>query len=286
MRQVTILQALRQACRDIDDTDARMLLQNVLNVSHAHLVARPEHELTPEQAQFFRLLTARRVHGEPVAYLVGKREFYSLDFKITPAVLIPRPETELLVDLALERIPLDCPCKVLDLGTGSGAIALTIAKHRPLADITAVDSSADAVAVARMNTVQLDVSNVRIIEARWFDGLAAERFDLIVTNPPYIAGGDPHLSQGDLRFEPRMALTAEAGDDGLDCIRFIITSAPRHLAADGALLFEHGYDQAEACRHMLGDAGFRGVFSSPDLAGIMRVSGGRLGSFPRETVRM
>src|SRR6187455_210473 len=144
MQQITILQALHQARRDIGDTDARMLLQSVLDASHTHLVAHPEHELTAEQAQSFRLLTARRVHGEPVAYLMGKREFYSLDFNVTPAVLIPRPETELLVDLALERLPPDRPCKVLDLGTGSGAIALTIAKHRPLADIVAVDSSAGA----------------------------------------------------------------------------------------------------------------------------------------------
>ncbi|ARO86859.1 protein-(glutamine-N5) methyltransferase, release factor-specific [Nitrosospira lacus] len=286
MPQITILQALHQARRDIGDTDARMLLQSVLSVSPAHLATHPEQELTAEQAQSFCLLTTRRVHGEPVAYLVGKREFYSLDFNVTPAVLIPRPETELLVDLALQRISPDRPCKVLDLGTGSGAIALTLARHRPLADIVAVDFSSDAVAVAKMNARQLNVSNVRIIEADWFGGLSGERFDLIVSNPPYIASGDPHLAQGDLRFEPRMALTGEAGSDGLDCIRCIITSAPRYLVADGVLLFEHGYDQAQACRHLLGKAGFRGVFSHPDLAGIMRISGGRLGSFPREAVRM
>ncbi|SCY13087.1 peptide chain release factor N(5)-glutamine methyltransferase [Nitrosospira sp. Nsp13] len=286
MQQITILQALHQARRDIGDTDARMLLQSVLNASHAHLAAHPEHELTAEQAQSFHLLTARRVHGEPVAYLMGKREFYSLDFNVTPAVLIPRPETELLVDLALERLPLDRPCKVLDLGTGSGAIALTIAKHRPLADIMAVDSSAGAVAIAKINARQLNASNVRIIETDWFDGLSGERFDLIVSNPPYVADGDPHLTQGDLRFEPRMALTEGAGDDGLDCIRFIITSAPLYLVADGTLLFEHGYDQAEACRHLLGEAGFHSVLSRSDLAGIPRVSGGRFGSFSQETARM
>lgn len=283
MRQITILQALHRARRDIGDTDARMLLQNVLNVSHAHLIAHSDLELTSEQAQTFRLMTRRRVRGEPVAYLVGKCEFYDLDFKVTPAVLIPRPETELLVDLALKRIPTDHPCKVLDLGTGCGAIAIAIAKHRPLANITAVDFSADAVAVARINAGRLHVSNLRIIEADWFDGLVEERFDLIVSNPPYVAGGDPHLTQGDLRFEPRTALTT--GGDGLDCIRFIILSAAAHLVAGGMLLLEHGYDQAEACGQLLDKAGFGGVFCRLDLAGIMRVSGG-VGSFPRETVRM
>ncbi len=272
MRHITILQALHRARRDIGDTDARILLQSVLNVSHAHLIAHSDLELTPEQAKTFRLVTVRRAHGEPVAYLVGKREFYGLDFKVTPAVLIPRPETELLVDLALARIPTDRPCKVLDLGTGCGAIAITIAKHRPLADITAVDFSADAVAVAKINAGRLHVSNLRIIEADWFDGLAEERFDLIVSNPPYVADSDPHLTQGDLRFEPRKALTG--GGDGLDCIRFIITSTVAHLVAGGMLLLEHGYDQAEACRQLLDKAGFGGVCSRLDLASITRVSGG------------
>lgn len=274
MQQITILEALRQAGHDIDEIDARILLQYVLSVSHAHLLAHPEQELAQDQVLSFRTLTIRRAHGEPVAYLTGKREFYSLDFSVTPAVLIPRPETELLVDLAFARIPLDLPCKVLDLGTGSGAIALTIAKHRPLADVIAVDFSADALMVAGKNAEQLNVSNVRIMEADWFEGLAGEKFDLIVSNPPYVAYGDPHLVEGDLRFEPGIALTA--GDEGLDCIRSIIASAPAHLAAGGALLLEHGYDQAETCRQLLDEAGFGGVFSHPDLAGIMRVSGGCL----------
>ena len=272
MQQITILQALNQARLDIGDTDARMLLQNVLKVSHAHLISHSDQELTSEQTQYLHQLIARRAQGEPVAYLMGERGFYGLNFKVTPAVLIPRPETELLVDLALERIPLDRPSKVLDLGTGSGAIAIAIAKHRPLADITAVDSSADAVAVAKMNARQLNVNNVRIIEADWFNGLAGKRFDVIVSNPPYVAGSDPHLAQGDLRFEPRTALTTGGG--GLDCLRFIITSATGHLVAGGVLLLEHGYDQAEACGQLLDKAGFGSVFSRTDLAGIVRVSGG------------
>ena len=281
---LTILGALQQACQNLGATDARMLLQHVLNVSHAYLIAHPEQILTPEQTRSFHLLTSRRAHGEPVAYLIGKREFYSLEFIVTPAVLIPRPETELLVELALNSIPLDLPCRILDLGTGTGAIALSIAKHRPLASITAVDVSADAVAVFKANARQLNVNNVRIIQADWFNELCGERFDLIVSNPPYVAEGDLHLTQGDLRFEPRVALVAEG--DGLDCIRSIVASAPVHLAEGGALLLEHGYDQAEACRQLLSHEGFREVFSHCDLAGIMRVSGGRLGSFMKEAVKI
>jgi release factor glutamine methyltransferase len=184
----------------------------------------------------------------------------------------------------LERIPADRPCKVLDLGTGSGVLAITIAKHRPLTDIIAVDASANAVAIAKINATQLNAGNVRVIKGNWFDGLAGERFDLIVSNPPYIADGDPHLTQGDLRFEPRTALTA--GGDGLECIRFIIASASSHLVEGGGLLLEHGYNQADVCRQLLDKADFGGVFSRLDLAGIMRVSGGRRGSFPMEAVRI
>ncbi len=284
MQQITVLQALHQARREIGATDARMLLQHVLDVSQAHLIAHADQELNPEQARHFHLLVVRRFHGEPVAYLMGKREFYSLDFKVTPAVLIPRPETELLVDLALERIPADRPSKVLDLGTGSGAIAISIAKYRPLADIIAVDSSAAAIAVAKINAEKLNVNNVRVITSDWFDGLAGEKFDLVVSNPPYIAEGDPHLTQGDLRFEPRTALTT--GDDGLECIRFIIASASAYLVEGGALLLEHGYNQADVCRQLLSKADFGGVFSHPDLAGIVRVSGGVRGSFSMEAVRI
>ena len=271
-RQNSISEALHQARQVISDTDARMLLQHVLNVSHAYMIAYANRELSLEQAQYFSGLTRRRAYGEPVAYLTGKREFYSLDFKVTPAVLIPRPETELLVDLALERIPVDRSLKVLDLGTGSGAIALTIAKHRPLASIIAVDISMDAVEIARSNAEQLGVHNVRIMQGDWFSALAGGRFDLIVSNPPYVASSDPHLAQGDLRFEPSIALT-DSGD-GLDCLRSIIESAPAYLAAGGSLLLEHGYDQAEACRQLMSEAGFGAIISRSDLAGIPRISGG------------
>ena len=274
MQQITIRDALQQSSRDIDDIDARILLQHVLDVSHAHLIAHAEQALDSKQVQSFRLLMERRARGEPVAYLTGKQEFYSLVFTVTPAVLIPRPETELLVDLALGQIPLDLPWKILDLGTGSGAIALAIAKHRPLADIVAVDFSADALAVAKTNASELGVNNVRFIEADWIGDFNGERFNLIVSNPPYIAPGDPHLAQGDLRFEPHVALAAEG--EGLKCIRSIIAAAPAHLTTGGALLLEHGYDQAGACGRLLSEAGFVRVFSRPDLAGILRVSGGAL----------
>lgn len=279
MRPITVLEALNQAQGRIDKTDARMLLQHAINLSHALLIAHPEQELSAEQARHFAELWERRAQGEPVAYLTGERQFYSLDFKVTPAVLIPRPETELLVDLALERIPVDRIVNILDLGTGSGAIALTIARHRPLACIFAVDASRDALAVARSNAEKLNIHNVRIMQGDWFVGLAGERFDLIVSNPPYVANGDPHLRQGDLRFEPSIALTD--GGDGLGCLRAIIASAPAHLAAGGVLMVEHGYDQASTCGQLLKDAGFSNIFSCSDLAGIVRVSGG-VGQFQLE----
>lgn len=275
-QRVTIGQMLDQARRDIGDIDARMLLQHVLNVNHAWLIAHSGQELAPHQVRFFLELTLRRVHGEPVAYLTGVREFYGLPFFVTPEVLIPRPETELLVDLALAHIASDIPCKILDLGTGSGVVGLSIAKHRPLAAVTLVDISADALAIARKNARQLDVGNVRLLERDWFAGVGGEKFDLVVSNPPYVAEEDSHLAQGDLRFEPRRALAA--ADRGLACIQSIVAAAPAHLSAGGALLLEHGYDQAETCRQLLAESGFNGIFSSPDLAGIMRVSGGWLGS--------
>ena len=277
----TIVQVLCQARNYIAATDARILLQSVLKVNHAYLIAHSDQSLIPIQIQNFQLLVTRRTNGEPIAYIIGEREFYSMKFKVKPAVLITRPETELLVDLALERIALDLPCKVLDLGTGSGAIAITIAKLRPLANVTAVDSSIEAIAVAKKNVKYLGVSNVCVIASDWFGEFAGERFDLIVSNPPYVVIGDPHLSQGDLRFEPRLALVA--GSDGLDCIRLIIASAVSHLAVGGWLLLEHGYDQAEMSKQLLEKAGFSDIFSCSDLAGVIRASGGRCGSFLHES---
>lgn len=254
-------------------TEARALAAAVLRLTRAQLVTRGPDPLDAETLAALNGLFARRRAAEPVAYLTGEREFYGLSFRVTPAVLIPRPETELLVDFALETVGATGAACVLDLGTGSGCIAIAIAHHRPQAQVTAVDRCGEALAVARTNAQALAATNVAFVQGDWFATLGGARFDLIVANPPYIAAGDPHLAQGDLRHEPAMALAS--GKDGLDAIRAIVASAPAHLDAGGWLALEHGYDQAEACRALLTQAGFEKVFSRHDLAGIARVSGGR-----------
>ena len=266
---MSVVEILREA--RVDPLDARVLLQSVLGVSHAFLAAHPGHVVADAQLDRYLALVARRAAGEPVAYLTGEREFFSLDFKVAPAVLIPRPETELLVELALARIPPDAPCHVLDLGTGSGCVAISIARHRPRARVAATDRSPEAIGIAAGNASALGVRNVEFTRGDWFDAVGGERFDVIVSNPPYIAEGDPHLGEGDLRFEPQQALIA--GADGLRCIREIVARAEAHLTPGGWLMFEHGYDQAERCRALLGSAGLVEVFSQRDLAGIERVSG-------------
>lgn len=252
----------------IDASDARVLLRTVLGVDEAFLVAHAFDTVKAEQEAEFHELAARRIAGEPVAYIVGEREFYGRAFKVTPAVLIPRPETELLVELALQREPL----RVLDLGTGSGCIAISIALSRPTARVTAIDQSQSALAVARENAAILDARNVELRSGNWFEAVRGDTYSVIVSNPPYVAAGDAHLTQGDLRFEPASALAA--GADGLANIRIIVAGARAHLAAGGWLLFEHGYDQAAQCRELLSQAGFSDVQSWRDLAGIERVSGG------------
>ena len=276
MHSLTIAQVMTDTRHALESVDVRLLLQHVLKVEYAFLLTYPEYELTATQKQSFQQLLQRRIQGVPIAYLIGKRDFYDLTFKVNEAVLIPRPETELLVELALERIPPDRSCRILDLGTGSGAIALTLAKHRPLAQMVAVDVSPAALAVCQENARILRVDNVNFVTGSWFDELSGERFDLIVSNPPYVARDDLHLQQGDLRFEPQVALAAE--DNGLACIQQIIAAAPHHLATMGWLLLEHGHDQAEACRELLQQADFSNMCSHPDLAGIMRVSGGQMRS--------
>lgn len=253
--------------------EAQILLCHAIQQPRSWLVSHDRDPLSPEQAAAFDALLQHRLRGEPVAYILGEREFYSLNFKVSPAVLIPRPETELLVELTLERIPVGHPCRVLDLGTGSGAVAISLALHRPRADVTAVDQSAAALAVAEENARQLGARNLRLLPSNWYSALAGEIFDLIVANPPYIAAADPHLAQGDVRFEPAAALAS--GKDGLDDIRTIVQGAAAHLKPGGWLLFEHGYDQAAACRKLLVEAGFAQVASAADLAGIERVSYGQ-----------
>ena len=260
--------------------EARILLTHVLGWRHTQLITRSDETLDGTLVERYRLLEARRAGGEPVAQLVGVREFFGLDFEVTPDVLIPRPETELLVETALAAMEnIARPC-VLDLGTGTGAIAVAIASMRPDAQVRALDRSAQALAVATRNAARLlDAKRpggaMDLQQSDWYSSLdAALRFNVIVSNPPYIASGDPHLSEGDLRFEPRGALTDEA--DGLSAIRAIITGAPAHLAANGVLWIEHGYDQAEAVRGLMTAQGFEQVRSERDLAGIERISGGLL----------
>jgi release factor glutamine methyltransferase len=255
----------------LPDLEARILLGHVLGVERAWLIAHAGDPVAGKNLEVFRALCARRLGGEPVAYLVGKREFYGLAIGVTPAVLIPRPESELLVDLALERLPKDAGKNVLDLGTGSACIALAIANERPRTTVSATDNSSAALEVARANATALGLT-IRLLESNWYTSLGEQRFDIIVSNPPYIASGDPHLHEGDLRFEPEAALTD--GADGFAAIDIIVKNALQYLSAGGWLLFEHGYDQADGARARLQTAGFSGVQSWRDLAGIERVSGG------------
>lgn len=261
---------------NLDFTSARIevqsLLQAVLQANRAYLLAHPEQTLNDEQHARYLTLFERRMKGEPIAYLLGLREFYGLSLKVSPATLIPRPETELLVELAVQRIPLHGTFRVLDLGTGSGAIALSIARARPNIDVVAVDISQTALAVAQENSQHLNITNVCLLRSDWFSALDGESFDLIIANPPYVADGDAHLTQGDLRFEPRTALAS--GADGLDDIRHICSAARPHLNPHGWLFLEHGHDQAERVRTLLRQAGFSGISSARDLSGIERVSGG------------
>lgn len=263
--------------------EAQMLIQQALGVSRAYLLAHPEQVMDEAQISAYRALLQRRMEGEPLAHILGEREFFGLNFKVSPATLIPRPDTELLVELALQRIPPPLPApiyreggarafSVLDLGTGTGAIALSIAHTRPETEVTAVDASQEALEIAQKNARLLNTANVRLLQSDWFSALQGERFDLIVSNPPYIAETDAHLAQGDLRFEPRSALAS--GADGLNDIRHIIAHAKNHLSVGGWLLLEHGYDQVAQVRALFDASGYTGAFSAPDLSGIERVSGG------------
>jgi release factor glutamine methyltransferase len=272
------LQALQDdpARRLLDRLDTRILLCHALQLSRIELITRSERIISEPEAMRIAALFARRLQGEPIAYILGEREFFGLPFTVTADVLIPRPETELLVELALERLP-PAGGRVLDLGTGSGAIAVAIAHTCPHARVTALDTSTAALAIARANAVRNGTANVAFLHSDWYAALDQSTtlppFDLIAANPPYIVAGDPHLSQGDLRFEPQSALTDHA--DGLSALRQIVAGAPRHLADGGWLLMEHGYDQAAAVRELLMVRGFGEVQSWCDLAGIERVSGGR-----------
>lgn len=266
--QETIATLLRSATPVL--AERRILLAHALGLSRVQLITADEQVLSAAQSLRVRQLFARRDAGEPIAYLTGTREFYGLALAVSPAVLIPRPDTELLVELAVDRLPRQG--RLLDMGTGSGAIAVAVAHTRRDAAVTAVDVSDGALAVARRNAAAHAVQ-VHLVRSDWYGALVPQRFDMIVANPPYINAGDPHLAQGDLRFEPIDALTDHA--DGLSALRQVVAGAAAFLQAGGWLLTEHGFDQAAGVRALLAEQGMTDIQSWRDLAGIERVSGAR-----------
>ncbi|MFC6840039.1 peptide chain release factor N(5)-glutamine methyltransferase [Xanthomonas theicola] len=264
---------LRAACAQIDHADAEALLIHALQRDRAWLFAHARDPLPAPATQRFGELLARRAQGEPVAYLTGRRGFWTLDLAVGPATLIPRADTERLVELALERVDAAPGRRIADLGTGSGAIALALASERPQTQVLATDLSEAALALAQANARTLGLDNVAFAHGRWLAPLAGQRFDLIASNPPYIAAGDPHLAQGDLRYEPAGALAS--GADGLDDLRLIAAAAPAHLLAGGWLLLEHGWDQGAAVRALMRQAGLTQVDTAQDLEGRDRVTLGQ-----------
>ena len=274
----TLAQAQTAATRaGLPALEARMLLTRITGLNRTQLITRDTQPLSPEQRDAFESMLQRRLNGEPMAYLVGEREFYGRVFRVNPAVLIPRPDTEIVVQAALARLPAasgsGVVARVLDLGTGSGVLAVTLACERPDAEVWATDIAPDALEVARGNAAALG-ARVRFVLSDWYRALPDEaRFDLIVSNPPYIAASDPHLTRGDLRFEPVDALTDHA--DGLSDLAAIVAGAAARLLAGGWLLMEHGYDQGKPTRRLLREAGFTEVFTEGDLGGNERCSGGR-----------
>lgn len=266
----TVGEALAAAAARIDRRDAQVLAAHAWGVDRAWLVAHDRDTLRGDQFRDLQRLIDERARGVPVAYLTATREFFGRRFAVSPAVLIPRPETEILVEAAMARLPSNG--RLLDLGTGSGAIAITVACERPDADVTATDLSPDALDLARANARALGV-RIRTRQGNWFDAIGDETFDVIVANPPYIAKDDAHLFQGDLRFEPKVALT-DGSPDGLASLRTLIGGAKRHLRPGGWLLVEHGHDQADACAGLFAEGHFTGIARLRDLAGISRVVGG------------
>jgi len=271
----TLARAARRlaAATDSPRLDAELLLAHVLGVERSRLAALDDHPLGAAEAGAFEALLARREGGEPVAYLLGRRDFWTLTLEIGPGVLVPRPETELLVEVALETLAGRPAPAVLDLGTGSGAIGLAIATERPDATVDLVDASAAALAIAERNRARLGLANARLLEGDWFGAVHGRRYDLVVANPPYLAADDPHLASAELGHEPRAALVA--GPGGLEALAAIAAGAPAHLAAGGHLALEHGTAQGAAVRALLGAAGLASVATRRDLAGHERATAGR-----------
>ena len=278
---VTLAHALSVATARLHDVEisppplfiAEKLLAHVIQKPRSYLKAGPERVLAAESWATFQTLVERRLHGEPVAYLTGRREFWSLDLAVNSATLIPRAETERLVELALQCIPLDAGWHIADLGTGSGAIALAIAHERPRCAVLATDMSQPALNVARSNAAHLKIKNIEFQQSEWFAALGGKKFNVIVSNPPYVAEHDIHLQRGDLRFEPHIALSS--GADGLRDLRRIVQDAPAYLCAGGWLLVEHGYDQQAAVIDLFSAGGWTEVGGHTDTAGVPRVVSGR-----------
>lgn len=274
----SIQSVLEQACtllRSVSDSarlDAEVLLCHCLGKQRSFLRAWPERQLDTVHVEQFQQLLEQRRRGTPIAYLTGEREFWSRTFKVTPDVLIPRPDSELLIELSLSLLPAKQACKIIDLGTGSGILAVTLAAEHPMAEVVATDISTAALAVARQNAEHFAVGNLGFVESHWFDAVTDSDFDLVISNPPYIAGDDPHLQQGDVRFEPETALIS--GEAGLKDIRLLAEQAREHLKPRGHLLIEHGYNQAQDVQSILKQLNYRQVVTHQDLSGNPRVTSG------------
>lgn len=276
----TVSEILQTAARELRSTsstprlDAEVLAMHVCGLDRSGLITHGHSVLTDDQQRRLETLLVRRSQGEPTAYLTGAREFWSMELHVSPATLIPRPETELLVEKALAHVPQDAKWTIADLGTGCGAIALALAQERPRCRIIATDISPAALDVARANAARFGPTNVEFREGSWFEPLAGMKLDMIVSNPPYVRANDPYLEQGDVRFEPEQALVA--GPEGLDAIRQIALSARAHLNPAARFLFEHGWDQAAAIGQLLHQLGYRNIVCYPDLGGRDRVTACRL----------
>lgn len=273
----TVTELLQKAEQDINCSssarlDAEILLCDVMRFNRSKIYSHPDQPVADEKLTLFKSLIEQRRQGHPIAHLTGKKEFWSLELAINEDTLIPRPETELLVETALKLVPDDTECNILDLGTGSGAIAIAIASERPHCNIIATDINANALAMAKKNAAFHGLTNIQFLVSDWYKNIPAQTFDLIVSNPPYIKQDDEHLSQGDVRFEPKLALIA--GTDGMQAINIILELAKTFLASDARLLVEHGYDQKELVRHGFLVNGFNQVTTIQDLSGQDRITYG------------